>query len=197
MLKGLYKHLTAQSPSCGDKLNRNTVGHGFLSMQYPSDHDRKEIIMSQAKRYVRKQAKARQRHRLKTLTGKRFSNVLRRNNGNWLIFIKLVSILMAGNPACSPLYRFGESTTILLIPYCFFSRKAGVENTLILGSKLSVIEVCIGQIFEDGNTEASVLRPVFLPFFFPLLGFRRGEDGWTLGNINGQVWKYSHRPHVQ
>jgi hypothetical protein len=55
---------------------------------------------------------------------------------------------------------------------------------LILGSIQSTIEVHVCGIFEDGNIEASVLRPVFLPFFFPLLGFRRGEDGWTLGSIN-------------
>src|ERR687893_1165603 len=40
------------------------MGHGFLSIQYRNDRDRKEIIMSQAKRYARNQAKARRRRRL-------------------------------------------------------------------------------------------------------------------------------------
>src|SRR5918999_2481238 len=41
------------------------MGHGFLHRyRYRIDHDMKEIIMSQAKRYARKQAKARQRRRL-------------------------------------------------------------------------------------------------------------------------------------
>src|SRR2546430_6335688 len=40
------------------------MGHGFLSTRYRNDHDAKEIIMSPAKRYAKKQAKARwRRHR--------------------------------------------------------------------------------------------------------------------------------------
>jgi hypothetical protein len=39
------------------------MGHGFLSTRYRNDHDTKEIIMSPAKRYAKKQAKARRRRR--------------------------------------------------------------------------------------------------------------------------------------
>jgi hypothetical protein len=39
------------------------VGHGFLCVKYRTHHDTKEVIMSQGKRYARKQAKASQRRR--------------------------------------------------------------------------------------------------------------------------------------
>ena len=39
------------------------MGHGVLDIKYPIDDDTKEIIMSQAKRYARKPANARQRRR--------------------------------------------------------------------------------------------------------------------------------------
>ena len=111
-------------------------------------------------------------------TGKRFSNGLRRNNGSWLIFIKLASILTAGNAVFSPLYHFGESHSILSIPYCFFSRKVGAENALILRSRHPFIFVYESRLFEDESIIVFILRS---PFFL-FNGFRRGEDEWTLGS---------------
>jgi hypothetical protein len=43
--------------------NRDKMGHGFLYIRSWNDHDTKESIMSQTKRYAKKQAKARQRRR--------------------------------------------------------------------------------------------------------------------------------------